>query len=67
MLHMLIRNRAALNAIWDALAQYVQNTEDVEDDLTAKGRDELNEARKLLEWVDLLFIEGRQIRERRRS
>jgi len=46
----------AFEALWDALAQYVQNTEDVEDDLDARGRAKLNAARAMLERMDAAVI-----------
>lgn len=56
---LLLRNRDALMAIWDALTQYVQNTEDIEDDddFTDEQRAQLNEARKLQSAIDTLFIQ----------
>jgi hypothetical protein len=55
---LLLRNHDALMAVWDALTQYVQNTEDIEDDddFTDEQRAQLDEARKLQAAIDLLFI-----------
>lgn len=39
-------------ALWDALAQYVENTADVEDDLNERERAKLETARAMLERMD---------------
>ncbi len=58
MITLLLRNHDALMAVWDALTQYVQNTEDIEDDddFTDEQRAQLDEARKLQAAIDTLFI-----------
>lgn len=45
---------AAFEALWDALAQYVLNTEDVEDELDEREAAKLQAARAMLERMDLV-------------
>lgn len=42
----------AFAALWEALAQYVENTQDVEDDLDARQLARLNAARAMLARMD---------------
>ena len=39
-------------ALWEALAQYVQNTEEIEEDLNPRGKAMLDAAREMLERMD---------------
>ncbi len=43
---------AAFEALWDALAQYVENTEAVEESLDERGLAKLNAARAMLSRMD---------------
>lgn len=47
---------AAFEALWEALAQYVQNTEDAEESLDERGRAKLDAARRMLEKFDAAVI-----------
>lgn len=47
-----IRNKAAFDALLDALAQYVENTENVTHDLSWSEEDKLNEARRMLDKLN---------------
>lgn len=47
---------AAFEALWDALAQYVQNTEDIEESLNERELAKLNAARVMLERMDAAVI-----------
>lgn len=47
---------ARFEALWEALAQYVQNTEDVEGELDERGLAMLGEARAMLEEMDRAVI-----------
>lgn len=47
---------AEFEALWDALAQYVENTEAIEEALDERGRAKLDAARGMLERMDRAAI-----------